>query len=71
MNPYCVLHKNLTPGFWYLRVDYEPFYDIVSIVKMMIGPDEGELVVFSIDHEGYHYIADFANDQFICKVTAP
>lgn len=66
-----VPHDQLTPGLWYLRTGYEPFYTVVSLTPYAFGPDEGKLGVWMIDEEGSHWVSDFADDQFIGKVPPP
>lgn len=62
---------NIEPGYWYVKSHYKPFYEIVSVSKMLLGPDEGKLGVWSIDYEGYNLIEDYTPDQFIKPVPEP
>ncbi len=66
-----VPHDQLTDGLWYLRTQYAPFYTVVSLTRIVLGPDEGLLGVWLIDEEGNRYIEDFGEDQFIGPVPAP
>ena len=63
--------KKVTPGWWYLKVDYEPYYCIVHVVECTLGPEVGILWVFLSDQEGPSYVDDFSEDQFIRKVPSP
>jgi len=64
------LTDRITPGLWYIKVDYAPGYDVVSVMKNMLS-DEGELMVFSVDHEGAHSVEDYGEELFICPVPGP
>lgn len=66
-----VPHDRLTPGLWYIRTLYEPYYTVVSITPFVIGPDAGKLGVWMIDQEGNSWPEDFAPDQFIRPVPQP
>lgn len=66
-----VRHEDLTEGLWYLRVDYAPYYTVVSLLRHTLGPYAGQLGVWLIDEEGNHWPEDFADDQFIGPVPAP
>jgi len=64
-------HDKLETGLYYLRVNYYPYYTVVSCTMYAIGPDAGKIGVWSFDQEGNRWPEDFAEDQFICKVPAP
>lgn len=62
---------DIKEGFWYLRTDYAPFYTIVEVTRFSFGPWKDKLGVWSLDHEGNHWIEDYEQDQFIGIVPAP
>jgi hypothetical protein len=72
-----VPHDKLSPGFWYIHIDVKPFYSIVEITRDITGFTNtgeiifGDLVVWSMDHEGNHELGAYCPDQFIGLVPAP
>jgi hypothetical protein len=66
-----VPHDQLTDGYWYLRVDYKPYYTIVSLTRFVLGPKTGQLGVWMFDEEGDTELEAFADDQFIGPVQPP
>lgn len=66
-----VPNDQLTPGLWYIKTFVEPFYSIVSVGRMVLGPYAGELWVWGIDEEGGHEVAVYDDDQFIGPVPPP
>jgi hypothetical protein len=66
-----VPHDQVEPGLWYLRKQVQPFYTVVHVQRMVLGPDEGKLYVWLIDEEGGEEIRQFDDDQFIGPVPPP
>ena len=66
-----VPHDQLTPGYWYLRTQYEPFYTVVKIMTLIYGDCEGKLSVWLIADDECTMLESFDADQFIGPVPAP
>ena len=64
-----VPHDRISAGYWYLRTRYPPYYTIVSVTKIVLGPDAGEYGVWCFDEEGYQLLNVYGEDQFIRPVA--
>jgi len=62
-----VPHDEITPGLWYVRVKFAPYYDVVKV----FATDNGDLECISPGAEYPYELAAYGDDQFIGLVPSP